>query len=448
MIEIDSIRKDILANKNFCFYPYLEISTNPAGHLKPCCYFDTTFTQDHKKVFSSILNDDTFDSFWNSKPIITIRNEMASGVSPKECRKCDIDGDASMRARSIKEYIDNYDVLKLVNETINNNGVAKHTPKRLELKPSNLCNLKCIMCNSYDSSQVAKELAELTKKYKGINVTGGRFVSISSSPGLHEYNEFDADIKNPEWSDKKDIWDNFERIAPYLEVLSFAGGEPTIMPSVLKTLQFCVDNKYAKNLTVFISSNFTNLNKDFLELMPRFKKFELIASIDGFDKVNEYCRFPSKWKQIATNYMLAKQYMSFPNVKIVANITVSSLNVLNLTDLLYWLDERFLEYPYFVQWPFNINMIFYPTEQQVYILPEHVKEKAKDRLKEYLTNSLILKSASSIGLESKIHMVINELDKPSDKNLLNQFKERIFVLDEHRGISVRDYIPDLADVFI
>lgn len=446
MTEINLLRKDILTNKSFCFYPYLEISTNPAGHLKPCCYFNTTFQHDNKKVYS-ILNDDTFDSFWNCEPIVSLRNEMANGLSPKGCRKCDIDGDASMRARSIKEYINNYDTLTLVKETIDNNGVAKYNPKRLELKPSNLCNLKCVMCNSYDSTQVAKELMELTKKYQGINVYGGRFVSIASSPGLHEQHNSFIDIEQPEWSDKKDIWDNFERIAPNLEVLSFAGGEPTIMPSVLKTLNFCVDNNYAKNITVFLSSNFTNLNKNFLELMPKFKKFSLIASIDGYDKVNDYCRFPSKWKQISTNYITAKQYMSVPNVKILTNITVSNLNVLNLTDLLYWLEERFLEYPYFLEWPFNINMIFHPVEQQVYILPEYLKEKAKDRLNKYLNNSLIIRSASSVGLENKIHMIINELEKPCDKNLLNQLKERIFVLDEHRGINISNYIPELADIF-
>ena len=112
------------------------------------------------------------------------------------------------------------------------------------------------------------------------------------------------------------------------------------MPFVIKALNYCVENDYAKNITVFISSNFTNLNKQFFEMMPKYKKFELIASIDGFGKVNDYARFPSKWSQVSKNYLTAKEYMKYPNVKILTNITVNSLNILNLVDLLHWLEKR------------------------------------------------------------------------------------------------------------
>jgi MoaA/NifB/PqqE/SkfB family radical SAM enzyme len=443
MNDLDNLRKEILNNDSFCFYPFLELSTNPSGHIKPCCYYANVMKSNNDII--GILNNHTFESAWNSDHMISLREDMHKNITPENCIVCTRDGAASMRVRSINEYKNNINVLQLVKNTVDNSYVAKHTPIILELKPSNLCNLKCVMCNSYDSSQVAKELKDLSKKYKGINVEGGRFSSISKKEGIYEEQAEFKEVDQTDWSDDEVVWNSFEKIAPHLEVLSFAGGEPTLIPFVLKVLNYCVDNDFAKNITVFVSSNFTNLNKNFFELMPKYKKFELIASIDGHDKVNDYARFPSKWSQISTNYILAKEYMKYPNVKILNNITVSLLNVVNLVDLLNWIEDRATEYPYFEEWPYNLNLLFSPGEQQITVLPESLKKIAIERLTTYLETSQILKIFP--GMDSKIHLIINELNKPSDNKLLEKFKYKISILDSHRGISIKEYIPDLAEIF-
>jgi MoaA/NifB/PqqE/SkfB family radical SAM enzyme len=444
MIELDKLRKDIINSDTFCFYPYIELSTNPAGHLKPCCNHVGGMYSSDKKIIS-IMNGDTFDSAWNSQSMVDLRKKLHQNDIPNECRRCIRDGDSSMRSRSIQEYKNDIKTLELVNNTISNNYVAEHMPTYLELKPSNLCNLKCVMCNSYDSSQISKELKELANKFTGIKVLDGRFIEISTTPGITENNKTWDGLDQPEWSNNEEIWKNFERIAPYLETLSFAGGEPTIMPFVIRALNYCVDHGYSKNITVFISSNFTNLNKQFFELMPHYKKFELIASIDGFDKVNNYARFPSKWSQVSKNYITAKGYMKYPNVKVLNNITVNNLNILNLTDLLYWLEDRANEYPYFKEWPYNINLIMFPEEQQISNLPDEIKTIASNRLNDYLKNSKILKEFP--GLDSKIYLLLNELKKSGNPNLFKLFKQRISILDDHREISIDDYIPELKDAF-
>ena len=213
------------------------------------------------------------------------------------------------------------------------------------------------------------------------------------------------------------------------------------MPFVIKTLEYCVEKDYAKNITIFISSNFTNLNKKFFELMKHYKKFELIASIDGYEKVNDYTRFPSKWSQISKNYIAAKEYMKYSNVKILINITVSILTIVDLVDLLYWIEDRANEYPYFKEWPYNINLVMFPEEQRITLLPESLKKLAIERLTEYLSRSQILKEFP--GLDSKIYLLINELKKSDDPEIFKTFKDRIKVLDEHRGINIVDYIPKL-----
>ena len=278
MDDLDQLRKEILESETFCFYPFLELSTNPAGHVKPCCYYRNTLSSNGSRI--NIINGSSLEDAWNSDDIKYIRKSLYEGSKDRNCDVCYRDQDASMRVRSIKEYKNDINTLRLVKNTIDNEFVAKHLPTRLELKPNNLCNLKCVICNSYDSSQVSKELKELSEKYKGIEVYNGRFIKISSTPGITEGNQAFHGIDVPDWSENEQIWNSFTKIVPGLEVLSFAGGEPTIMPFVPRALEYCVNAGYSKNISVFVASNFTNLNKQFLDLMPHFKKFELIASID------------------------------------------------------------------------------------------------------------------------------------------------------------------------
>jgi organic radical activating enzyme len=443
MDHIDQLRDDIINSKTFCFYPFVQLSTNPSGHLKPCCYYSGTMKHPNGKPIG-ILSGDTFADAWNNDSLVNVRKNLHNGVIPEACNICVRDGDVSMRKRSIKEYSYDHKTLTQVYDTIQNNYYAMHSPSYLELKPSNLCNLKCVMCNSYDSSQIAKELGELVDKFGGITVSNGRFIEISNVPGIKENNNTWS-TEQPEWSDNEEVWESFKKLAPGLKVLSFAGGEPTIMPFVLKALHYIVDNDYAKNITVFLSSNFTNLNKNFLELMVKFKKFELIASIDGFDKVNDYSRFPSKWKQVSKNYIEAKSYMKHSNVKILTNITVSLLNIVNLDSLLYFIEEQSKQYPYFKEWPYNINLIMVPADQQISMLPPELKDLSIQRLTTYLETSQIIKDFP--GLDGKIHLLLHELKKPNDPEVFKIFKQRIKILDEHREISIGDYIPELKDEF-
>ncbi len=453
MNEIDKLRQEILNSETFCFYPYLEMSTNPAGHVKPCCYYTEVLFKvpgsDDFKNTHSILKGDKLEDIWNSDAMVTIRRKLHQGQKEKNCQVCTRDQTASMRVRSINEYKNNYKVLKLVDETIKNQYRAEHLPKRLELKPSNLCNLKCVMCNSYDSSQVAKELKEMAVKFKGIEVVEGRYIRITETPGITENNKSFEGIDHPDWSDDGEIWKSVQKIVPHLEILSFAGGEPTLLPYVEKLLKYCVENGYAKNIKVFLSSNFTNINKKFLDLLPNFKQFELIASIDGIDKVNDYCRFPSKWSQVSANYIRAKELMGeHPNVKILVNITVTLLNVMNLDSLLFWIDDLSKSYPYYYEWPYNLNVIWDPADQRIENLPKHLKDKAIERLNHYKQQSLVLKEFPE--LTEKVNLILHELKKPTthiEDNNMENFIMRVSVLNEHRNVKLRDYIPDLGELF-
>lgn len=451
MKEINELRKKILDNDKFCFYPFLEISTRPNGVVFPCCYWTE---QEHLSISKKISDTDSIESFWNGKKFISIRNSLANGETLRGCEVCHRDGEASMRARSIREYINSVEHLQIVNNTIKNEGIATHLPKRLELKPNNLCNLKCFKCNAYDSSQIEKELRELNAKFNGIKTHGGRFSNVESgNPGVWEgyVNEYELpEMLNLDWAETGFFWKDLEKIIPGLDVLSFAGGEPTVNPIVYKILEYCVNTEFSKNITVYISSNFTNLNKKFFDLMPKFKKFELIASIDGFGSVQEYIRFPSKWSMIKKNFEEARTYMKYDSVKILVNITVDICNVAYLTDLLDYLEEKFLEYPYYKEWPYNINLINYPKELRICWIPQNLRSEIIENIKSYQQRSRTIEFFPEIKI--KTDLIINELQSDYEKyqarEQIYKLKKSIEILDDHRNISYKDAIPFLDRIFL
>lgn len=450
--KLIQLRKQLIENQFFCFYPFLELSTNPAGHVKPCCYYgDVLFKDPNNKDYSnslSLAKGDKLEDIWNSDSMVEIRRKLVEGEHNPLCATCYRDGAASMRVRSIKENKERIPIIKRVQDAIENDYKVIALPTRLELKPSNLCNLKCVMCNKYDSTQIEKELNELATKYKGINVKTGRFISINlETPGITETHKAFKDVETADWSDNPSLWDSIVKMVPGLDHLSFAGGEPTLIPVVEKILRYCVETGHASHIDVTVASNFTNINKSFLELMPSFRKFELISSIDALGKVNEYARFPSKWSQVSANYEKVKAIADGKKIKLMTNITVSSLTVMNVDQLLYWIEEQAQKQPAFLEHPYNINLIWAPWDQRVEHLPDTHKQIAIQRLEEYKKKSWILQRWPA--MVPKIDLIIRELQKQSDSAdfHLSELKKRIAVLDEHRGISIKDYIPDIADLF-
>jgi hypothetical protein len=44
-------------------------------------------------------------------------------------------------------------------------------------------------------------------------------------------------------------------------------------------------------------------------------------------------------------------------------------------------------------------------------------------------------------------LLINELQKPGNDKLFDEFKKRIKVLDTHREININEYIPSIGKIF-
>ena len=438
----DKKYQEIIKSAYFCAYPFVQVSTVPAGFMRPCCFF-TDFLKNDDGTNSNVDKND-FQNVWNNKNFKTIRTEMLNAKKINGCLQChkeDSFGGDSMRKRSLREWTWRNDFKKIVATALDNEGTLETGIKFLELKPGNLCNLKCRMCNQFDSSKYATELKEIGVKF---NING----NVSQARLFEEYTfEYDFDLgKMADWTNNQDIWKSFEKLAPQVEILSFAGGEPTLIEEVHTALRYCVDNGLAKDITVYFASNFTQKMTRFIELAQHFKRFDFIASIDGTKHIQEYIRFPSKWPIVESNFKdVNLAAVRYPGVNLMINLTLNIYNILNFTELLDWLEDEKLRAG-LKEDPFNLNILMFPSYLSLELLPDSLRSLAIGKIETYFKKSWICKEKSHIS--ARISQLIEMLEKKdlNDADSIKRLEEFWIytkILDQSRQQKLKDVLPEL-----
>ncbi|MBC7466402.1 MAG: twitch domain-containing radical SAM protein [Bdellovibrio sp.] len=436
----DAKYNEIIGSPGFCAYPFVQVSTVPAGFMRPCCFFTDILKNDDGS--SANVDKNNFQTIWNNKNFKSIRNDMLSSTKVNGCLQChkeDSFGGDSMRKRSLREWTWRQDFKEMVKHALNNDGTLESGIKFLELKPGNLCNLKCRMCNQFDSSKYASELQEI----------GAKFNKTASQARLFENYTFEYDFdlgKMADWTNNKQIWESFQNLAPQIEILSFAGGEPTLIEDVYKSLKYCVEKDLAKNITVYFASNFTQKMSKFIDLAQHFKRFDFIASIDGTEQTQEYIRFPSKWSVVESNFRdVNRGAAHYKNVNLMINLTLNIYNVLNFIDLLHWLEDDAFR-PGLKEDPFNLNILMFPNYLSLELLPNNLRPAAIEKINNYLQTSWICKEKPHIHarLVQLVEMLgKNESVTENNFKLLKEFWIYTKILDQSRKQKLKDTLPSL-----
>ncbi len=433
------------ANTSLCLYPYVQVSTIPSGFVRPCCYYTEFLDLDGEKGRRMNVARHSLASVWNSSEMKRIRREMESGQKLQGCQQCyqeDRVGTTSLRLRSFKEWGHHPGVKNAIKQSMANGGEVQEPIRYLELKPGNLCNLKCRMCNQFDSSKVVTEMKELAEKYKVPHV-------LTQARLLDEQRvEADFDISRmPDWSKLDQFWEEANSLLPHLETISLAGGEPMILENVSRFLEKAVETGHSRHIKVFLASNFTHFRENFFDIAANFELFEFIASVDGFGATQEYIRFPSQWKVIDSNFRKAKAKSSPNRLKALTNITIQMLNIMTFTELLDWHDELEKISPPYHQHPYFLNLLTNPRYLSIEILPPKARKIAIERIEAHRKRSLILKKFPEMNERLDLIRATLEQPVPHDyEDRLFEFVKTQAVLDEHRGQSLKAFNPELYDI--
>jgi sulfatase maturation enzyme AslB (radical SAM superfamily) len=266
-----------------------------------------------------------------------------------------------------------------------------------DIRNDNLCNLACRICHPGASSQLEKE-------YKKLNWPIEPTTRFNKMSEIVNYNT--------------------------VRSMQIAGGEPTLMPE----FKLFLEKAIAKNKTdidLKIITNGTNLNKEYISLLSNFKNIEFGVSLDGYDQINKYIRWPTNWQTLTQN--IDKMFDLTDNVFFC--VCVNIWNVANLSQLIGFLEER---------WPRPLILMNEAVPVNgVDITPWNYPDKARaiEELKK------LYQSYSYINEEffrNKVDYFINNMQSStlvSEK--LQRFFEYNDSLDQSRGIALIDYIPEL-----
>tara|TARA_Y100001937_G_scaffold22735_1_gene32557 strand:+ start:2727 stop:3908 length:1182 start_codon:yes stop_codon:yes gene_type:complete len=385
--------------ESYCALPHVHQMARQDGSISLCCNAIDLGRQKDSPIAS-----------WNSDYMKKIRSDLANGKKISQCTLCwdrEDKGFSSMRQEANKEY------------GMHDSTLA--TPKYLDLRLSNLCNLKCRMCNPVYSSQIAKEYKTADDKW---------------------YDEFvigeERDFKTNTLQEvKPQMWEEFKTYIPGLERLYFTGGEPTLVPQVKEYLQECIDTGHAHHIKLVFTTNLTNINEDILEMCNDFHNVHWGTSIDGYGELNDYIRSNSNWKAVDKNL---KNLMK-SNFSVGVHPTVCIYNILHITELLEYVEElwdgRFMPYIF-------LNLLQTPDYLSFQYLPADVKMKASKKLQRYLVTSkyCTVDSSHADTVKSIIRLLKNSTH---DTNKLSTMKRFNKELDKNRKTKLEHILPEIHE---
>lgn len=187
----------------------------------------------------------------------------------------------------------------------------------------NVCNLKCVTCSPYHSSQLIGEWADLNlitndeKKY---------FIKVGKqAPSKIEFIQ--------------DVLTNSDFDKLRLEIF---GGEPLINPLIYKFIDWVAEQSYASKTFLSITSNSTTFSDKMEYYTKKFNVVSLQLSIDGIGQTFEYLRYGTVWAEsvdVINRYYELKQRAS--NFSLAFNYTLSWMNSLHFVDFYNWAHENY-----------------------------------------------------------------------------------------------------------
>lgn len=292
----------------------MHMSTTTNGEYRLCCRSKKVgdYTAPPKDV-------------WKSTEYNEVRNNLLTGVRDERCNACwklEDKGIVSLRQSQNFSRVNEYkDLVKSWQET----GQVDWNVPVIELKLSNICNLRCRMCWPKDSTPWIKDW----DKVKDIHDDGTQdyIERIMTKHNLRKKPVLNLFADNQAFVDQ--LIDNL----PNVTELEFAGGEPLLDPLHFRIID---EIPNPENVVLKYSTNLTDLEfkngRNILDIWKRFKGVRLTISIDGYEELNNKIRYGTDWSKVRQNIRDVKDALGDKLLTIRATTTISAMNAEHLIE--------------------------------------------------------------------------------------------------------------------
>lgn len=414
----DLTKKELMESDAFCVIPWIHMHPWPDGRVFTCCLSEL-----HSPVGN--LNEQTLEEVWNGDELKKFRLDMLNHKKLSNCNRCyeqESHGHQTLRQRSNGEYImlennehgtAQFEAVKATHEDGTVDGVNM---TYMDIRFSNICNMRCRSCGPDLSSQWFNDAVD-----SQFNKTPEK--------ALHQI--------------KKGTTDFLQTFDPYLDTVEkiyWAGGEPLIMDEhwyIMNKLVEMGRTRVTTPMRIYYNTNFSKLtykDNDAVDLWKKFESIGIGASLDASGKRGEYLRKGTIWKDIVTNRQ--RLHDEAPELTdFHVSCTVSIFNALNITDFYRELvDTKFIEID-----GFAVNILLGQEFQRATVLPKHLREEAQHKIDVLLEE---IGDRDHLGRTTNTFKAFRSFLDGDDTHLTIEFLESTKEMDRFRKENFFDVHPE------
>lgn len=382
----------------FCPLPWNTVYISSIGMQTICCRTE------------SIKLKNTYD--FNHDQIRHVRLDILNNKIPEACSYCklveDDHGISSLRQHSINNN-PNID-RSFVSNITDNNGNVSTTPTQYNLVFGNICNLKCMMCMPWCSSRWIEDWDTITNKQDRVLYDP---MYMRDKLNLNWYKDetyFNKIVEAINTGDER-------------KGIFCSGGEVLINPW-FKTFLEKISNK--NNIYLEILSNGTVMTEPMEKLLRTIPNLIMNYSIDAIGIRNDYIRFGSRFEDIEKNTNKMKDILG------QIFITVSSVNILNIDEIIQWCEDR--------GYRTHFEIVYGPLRYLCPLtLPDKFRLYAIEKLSKYL-DGVNLKYTKKEDVENLISMLRNKVSVETIS--IRDFLDLIQKFDRTRKTKFIKAFPD------
>jgi sulfatase maturation enzyme AslB (radical SAM superfamily) len=299
-------------------------------------------------------------------------------------------------------------------------------PQDWQIDLGNYCNSACVFCSPHSSSRLAQEYQ--------------RMGFIKHMPPAN-------------WTDDPVLVDRFIDTlvqSSHIRYLHFIGGETVITPAFKTILQALICAGLNRTATIGFTTNLTVWDSQVIDLLQQFYSVNLGMSVESFQPVNDYVRWPSKLSVVRENLdrwqELAQQHRWLLQLRVTPTIfSVDSL--LSIYDYA-WDKQICVE---------SCNFLTEPAFMRPTVLPEQYRQPIIDSMQSWLDAHSVsgdtvinIRDPNTAQLQNHqdLQSYVNYLkDMPDESDRLPDLVDFVKCLEASRGNSILDYLPKYEELF-
>ena len=415
--------------ENFCASPWFHMRINNAGHYEYCRWA----LKDQRYSADNIYSITPVEFF--QQHMISVRQQLANGERPAGCADCAQMEQHNKISGRQKQLLKAGVRLEHFEKTLASspwltefaqNGATSQMPQDWQIDLGNYCNGACVFCGPHASSRLATE-------FKKIGIA-------SDSPPAN-------------WTDSpvlvQQLIDTLVA-SPHIQYLHFIGGETLITPAFKTILEALIRAGLNRTATIGFTTNLGVWRDDVVELLTQFQGVNLGMSVESFEIVNDYVRYPvclptvfetmERWVAIGQQNNWLLQFRTTPTALTVGhmlgvyeyawnhNIAVESCNFLNKPECLR---------PAVLPGDYRQRII---TELQTWIDQHPVDNDVVVNTR----NPTVARQQIAQDLQSYVNYLKSEADQSWRMPDLIEYLKR---LEASRGNCVLTYLPEYEELF-